>query len=166
MLGVYENFPENIHKLTDFVISTSTKRFQQTLIQLLNEANNKTFDLEDVTEPAIPQCTVTLEFGIAEANNFNYLDKEETNKILRAIYKKILQTIDFYCVLKYYKTQKDKKIPLRFDYYMIRFTFNKNLVRMQIFHERGPRYTSPEDITKFVFNGINRIFSRKMLKKV
>jgi ribosomal protein S13 len=164
MLGVYENFPQTIHKTADFTTSTTTKKLQQTLIQLLKEANNKTFNLQDITVPTIPKCTAILEFGIAEANNFNYLDDEEANKIMEITQKKPFQTMDFYLALKYYKQQNDKKTPLRFDYYMTRLTFDKDLMRMQIFHEKGPRYVSPEDIINFFINGIAKMLSKKILK--
>jgi Txe/YoeB family toxin of Txe-Axe toxin-antitoxin module len=164
MLGVYENFPETVHKTADFTISTTSKKLQQTIIQLIKEANNKTFNLEDITVPTIPKCATIFEFGIAEANSFNYLDNEEANRILEAIQKKPFQIIDFYCALKYYKTQNDKKTSLRFDYYMVRFAFPKDLMSMQIFHEKGPRYISPEDIVNFFVGKINAIFSKKALK--
>jgi hypothetical protein len=60
--------------------------------------------------------------------------------------------------------QNGKKTPLRFDYYMMRFIFNKDSMEIQIFHERGPRYISPEDITDFIGGKINERFSKKILK--
>ena len=164
--GFYENFPKNVHKTASFTTPISSKRLQQTLIQICHETNNKTFNLEDIADPSIPQCTAIFEFGIAETNNFNYLDNEETNKALKTIKKKPLQTIDFFCAIRYYRRQNEKKIPLKFDYYMVRFTFHKNSLEAQIFHERGPRYISPEDIAHFFTNKINQTFSRKVLKEL
>ena len=74
--------------------------------------------------------------------------------------------MDFFCALRYYRIQNGKKTPLRFDYYMLRFTFNKDSVTMQIFHERGPRYISPEDIANLVINKLAANFSKKILKTV
>jgi hypothetical protein len=166
MLGLYENFPKIVHKTTLFATSISNKRLQQALIQTLQKINNKNFNLETITNPSVPQCKVILEFGIAETNNFNYLDTEETNKVLKIIQKKPLQIMDFFCALRYYKMQNEKKTPLRFDYYMIRFTFNKDSMKMLIFHEKGPRYISPEDVAKFVTNKISETFSKKILKTI
>jgi len=166
MLGFYENFPENVHKTALFAASISSKRLQQTLTQILKDINSKTFNLEDTAYPSVPKCTVIFEFGIAEANNFNYLDNEETNKVLKVIQKKPLQVMDFFCAIRYYKKQNEKKTPLKFDYYMIRFTFKKDSMEIQIFHERGPRYVSPEDIVNFVVNKINETFSKKVLKSI
>jgi hypothetical protein len=164
MLGLYENFPKTIHKTASFAASISNKRLQQALIQTLQKINNKNFNLQEITNPSIPQCTAILEFGIAETNNFNYLDNEETNKMLKVIQKKPLQVMDFFCALRYYKMQNEEKTPLRFDYYMIRFIFNEDLMEIQIFHERGPRHVSPEDVANFVANKINETFSKKILK--
>ena len=166
MLGLYENFPKTVHKTAFFAASISNKRLQQALIQTFQKINNENFNLEEIANPSVPKCTVILEFGIAEANNFNYLDEEEANKVLKVIQKKPLQAMDFFCALRYYKMQNGKKTPLRFDYYMIRFTFNKDSMEIQIFHERGPRYTSPEDIANFAVNKISETFSKKILKAV
>jgi hypothetical protein len=164
MLGLYDNFPVNVHKTASFTTSISSKRLQQALIQIFNETNGKTYNLEDVADPSVPQCTVIFEFGIAEANNFNYLDNKEANKVLKVIQKKPLQIMDFYCAIRYYKTQKEKQIPLKFDYYMIRLIFSKNSMETRAFHERGLRYISPEDITDFIADKINDRFSKKILK--
>jgi hypothetical protein len=164
MLGLYENFPKTVHKTALFATSISNKRMQQALIQTLQKINNENFNLEEITNPSVPQCTAILEFGVAEANNFNYLDSQEANKILRVIQKKPLQIMDFFCALRYHKTQDGKKTRLRFDYYMIRSTFNEGSMEIQIFHERGPRYVSPEDIANFVVNKIGETFSKKILK--
>ncbi|NWG10168.1 hypothetical protein HXY33_00190 [Candidatus Bathyarchaeota archaeon] len=164
MLGVYEHFPINIHKITIFSASVPSKKLQQMLTKTLSKMNKENFSSEDIAIQSLSQCTVIFESGIAEANNFNYLDEEETNKALKAIQKKPLQIMDFFCALRYYKIQNEKKTSLKFDYYMMRFIFNKDLMEMQVFHEKGPRYVSPEDITRFIADRINKASSKKMLK--
>lgn len=164
MFGVYEGFPRNVHGIARFAASISKKRLQQALIRVFHEVNNETFNLEDVAHPSIPQCTVIFELGIAEANNFNYLDSEEKNRILKSIRKKPFQVMDFLCAIRYYKTQNGKKTPLKFDYYMLRFTFNKKIIETQIFHERGPRHVAPEDAVNFIIDKINEMFSKRILK--
>ncbi|MEM2995761.1 MAG: hypothetical protein QXI91_07130 [Candidatus Bathyarchaeia archaeon] len=164
VLGVYENFPQNVHKLERFVTSASNRRLQQAIIQALYEVNGKAFNMEEVAVPSIPQCTVIFEFGIAEANAFNYLDKEETDKVLKAINNRLLETMDFFCAVRYYKRQNYRKTPLRFDYYMIRFTFNENMMEIHVFHEKGPRHITPEDIANLIIDKINKTSKKKMLK--
>lgn len=131
---------------------------------MFHKLNNETFSLEDVAHPSIPQCTVIFEFGIAEANSFNYLDNEEINRILKVIRRKPFQVMDFFCAIRYYKIQEEKKTPLKFDYYMLRFIFDKNSTETKIFHERGSQHVSPKDIANFLANKINGMFSKKILK--
>jgi hypothetical protein len=161
MLGFYEIFPKKVHTMAYFRTAASKKRLQRALTQTLHKLNNETFSLEDVTGPSVPQCTVILEFGIADEVNFNYLDEKETNKAFKVINKKPFKIMDFFCAIRYYKTQNKKKTPLKFDYYMLRFTFNKKSTEIQVFHERGPRHVSPEEIVNFVVNKITKSFQGK-----
>jgi hypothetical protein len=164
MLGYYEGFPENPQKTFFFTFSVSNKKLQRTLIQTLHEINGKTFSLQEVSDPSISHCTMIFEFGIAETNIFNYLDKEENKKILKALKKTRLKVMDFYCAIRYYKMKNDKKTPLKFDYYMVRFLFENKLLETRIFHERGPEHATPEDLINFIIRKVNDKFSRKIVK--
>lgn len=166
MLGVYESFPENIQGIAFFASAVSRKRLQQVLIEVFGKLNNETLHLEDFANPSIPKCKVMLELGIAEAQNFNYLDDEEINRVAEEIDRKPLHILDFLCVLRYYRTQNDKERPLRFDYYMLRFVFDKRSIEMRVFHERGSMHISPEEMVEFVGNRINTAFSKRVLRIV
>jgi hypothetical protein len=166
MLGFYENFPANIHRTDNFMSPLSSKKLQQRLIQVLYKINRRTFSFEEVAYPTVPQGTIIFEAGLAEAKNFNYIDEEETKRVLTSLRKVTLQTMDFFCVMRYYKGAGEKKTPLKFDYYLMRFVFGQNSVEIQAFHERGPRYISPEDIVAFLVNEINKTSARKTLKRV
>ena len=166
MIGFYENFPVNIHRIENFTTPLSSKKLQQRLIQVLHDINRRTFSFEEIAYPTVPECTIIFEAGLAEAKNFNYIDEEETRKVLSALRKATFQTMDFFCAVRYYKGTAEKKTPLKFDYYLMRVVFGKNSVEIQVFHERGPRYISPEDITTFLVNEVNKTSSRKTLKSV
>jgi len=166
MLGFYENFPANIHRTDSFTSPLSSKKLQQRLIQVLHDINRRTFSFEEVTYPTVPQGTIIFEVGIAESKSFNYIDEEETKRVLNALRKATFQAMDFFCAVRYYKGAGEKKTPLKFDYYLMRFVFGKNSVEIQIFHERGPRYISPEDLVAFLVNEINKTSARKILKMV
>ena len=164
MLGVYENFPASIHEKAYFTAYISNKTLQKALTQTLYNLNNATFKLEEITNPSVPQCTAIFEFGIAEEANFNYLDMEETRRILKIVRKKPFRIMDFFCALCYYKVQEGEKAPLKFDYYMIRFIFGKNSMEVRVFHERGPRHASPKDIISFIVTKINERLPRRKVK--
>jgi hypothetical protein len=163
MLGLYENFPVNIHRTDNFTSHLSSRKLQQRLIQVLHKLNRETFSFEEVAYPTVPECTIIFEVGLADAKSFNYIDEEETKRALSALKKATFQTMDFFCAVRYYKGVA--KAPLKFDYYLMRLVFGKNSVEIQVFHERGPRYISPEDIVTFLVNMVNGTSSRKILKK-
>jgi len=166
MLGLYENFPENIHRIESFTSSLSSKKLQQRLIQVLSEINRKTFSFEEIAHPTVPKCTIIFEVGIADANSFNYIDEEETNKVLNALKKEPFRVIDFFCAVRYYKAKTEKKVPLKFDYYMMRAVFGKDSMEIRVFHERGPRYIAPEDIVTLLVNKINKTSAKRILKTI
>ena len=164
-LGFYENFPSNIHMVESFNSTLSSKQLQQKLIQVFYDVNRKEFSFEEVANPTIPECKVIFDFGLADAESFNYMDEEEVKKALNLLAKEHLHTMDFFCAIRYYKGNAEKKTALKFDYYLLRTIFSKDAFEIQVFHERGPRYISPEDLALFIFNKTNEAAKRKVLKK-
>jgi hypothetical protein len=163
MLGFYTNFPQTLHRTSDFLKSTSTRRAQQVLIETMFRLNSETFRVEEVSIPSLHDCSVIFEFGIADGNDFNYVDAEEKTILLKTVNKKPLKIMDFVCIIRYYKTEHGKKAHLRFDYYMVRFRFNEN-VEIQVSHEKGPMHVSPEDLVEFVTGRINKASPKRVLK--
>jgi hypothetical protein len=166
MLGFYENFPRTAHTITKYVPLISNRNLQQKLTQTLHALNAQAFDLEKVTDVSIPECAASFEFGIAQANDFNYLDDDETEALLKTISKRPLDVMDFLCVVRYHRVLGEKKRALRFDYSLIRFSFSKDLVDVRVFHERGPRHTSPEDVLNFIVSKVNEESSKRALEEV
>ena len=164
-LGFYENFPPNIHRVESFNSTLSSKQLQQKLIQIFYEINRKEYSFEEIANPTVPEGKVIFEFGMAESESFNYIDEEEVKKALNLLAKQRLHSMDFFCAIRYYKGNGEKKSALKFDYYLLRTVFSKDTLEVQVFHERGPRYISPEDLTMFIYNKLNETSPRKILKK-
>jgi len=164
MLGQYTSFPENPHRLAYFAASISVKRLQQALMETFHKLNEETFRLEDVAPPSIPRCKLVFEFGVAEGNDFSYVDAEEKDRVLKALSRRLFQVLDFLCAIRYYKIEEAKLAPLRFDYYLLRFAFDNDSVQLRVFHERGPVHVSPEDLSEFIVDRINASFPKKVLK--
>jgi hypothetical protein len=160
----YRNFPKTPHKRTAFITTISGRKLQQTLIHTFQKLNKETFRLEDIACPSLPDCTVTLEFGIAQAGDFNFLDDGEADRVLKTVSKTPFQMMDFLCAVRYHKTESGQKKAPRFDYYIVRFVFYDDVSEMQVFHERGPRHVIPEDITNLIMKRINESSSRKIIK--
>jgi hypothetical protein len=108
---------------------------------------------------------VIFEFGLGYAEGFNYIDDEELKKALDLLAKEHLHTVDFFCLIRYYKENGESKQALKFDYYLFRTMYNGGSFEIQVFHERGPRYISPEDLTLIIFNQINKGLKKKVLRK-
>ena len=49
---------------------------------------------------------------------------------------------------------------------MVRAVFPENSVELRIFHDRGPRYMTPEDVGNFVLERIRRASARRALKNL
>jgi hypothetical protein len=165
MIGHYDNFPKNFHRVESFSTNYANRTLQQRLTQVLHEINRKKFSFEEIAYPTVPQCSIIFEIGLADSKNFNFIDDEETKKVSIALSKTPFRRMDFFWAVRYYKRVQGNKAPLRFDYYLMRISFGNKNMETKVFHERGPRYLSPEDLTTFLVNEINKTSTRKILKK-
>ncbi len=164
-IGIYENFPAQIHWVESFNSSLPSRQLQQRLIQLFCEINRREFCFEEITNPTIPEGKIVFEFGLADAQGFSFIDRDETKKAIELLVKTRFECLDVFCAIRYYKGIV-KKTPLKFDYYMLRTTFSKNAFEIRVHHERGPRYISPEELTVIIFNKINEVSDKKVLKRL
>lgn len=163
-LCLHENFPLNVHRVEGFRTTVSVIQLQKKILRTLHEVNQKEFTFEEVANPTVPEGTVFFEFGLANEGGFSYLDEEEFNAIVAFLNKNRLEILDFFCSIRYYKNSGDKKTPLKFDYFMLRTVFGKEIFEVQVYHERGPRYIAPQDLVGFIVNMVNKTQSKKILK--
>jgi hypothetical protein len=164
-LGYYDNFPPNIHHAESYVSVISGRQLQQRLIQLFGELNRREFSFEEVAIPTVPGGVVIFEFGLAETGGFTFLNEAQIKKALDYVSKTHMQTLDFFCAIRYYKNSGGKRQALKFDYYMLRMIFGKGTFEMQVYHERGPRYLSPQDLPQLLAGRINLGSKREILKE-
>jgi len=164
LLGHYENFPKNIHSIALFQYQDSEKSLQQAIFCVFHRLNHETFDL-DVITPYLKQKTkVGFEFGVADGFDFNFLDQNELDLCLRYVAEKELQTLDFFFAIRYHIVRNgNKRVPLNFDYHVLRFTFQESGLKLQIRHERGTQHVMLDDLTDFIAKQINAELSRRQL---
>jgi len=165
-LGVYTGFPENIHYFIEYQVFSSTRQLQQKLLKFLGEINRKEMVFEKISIPTIPGGVVIFEYGLAEDAGFNYLSGEEVKRALGLVENGRVGRLDFFCSIRYYKDTGDKRVALKFDYYMLRAIFRKGEVEVRVFHERGPRYLSPEDLVGFIVDNLNRESQKTILREI
>jgi hypothetical protein len=162
----YKAFPTNIHLIESYSSPLSTRKLQEKIIRVFYEINGKEFSFEDVSNPTVPEGTVIFNIGLAGAKKFNLINSEQVNAAIGVLTKENLQTIDFIIVIRYYKGKPEKRVPLRFDYYLMRTIYGKDKLEMQIAHDCGPRYVTPEDLSEFIVSKINVDSKKKPLKKL
>jgi len=163
LLGHYETFPEVIHGVARLTHRISIRKLQQGILHTLHQLNQENHLLSDIASLPSSKCEVSFEFGVAEGTTFNYLDKEEVEKFQKNIMKESLPIFDVFCVVRYHVVDK-KRVPLKFDYHLVRFMFHKNSVELQICHERGTQRLSLEDLITFIIKRINEELSQQQLK--
>jgi hypothetical protein len=143
----------------------SIKQLQRKLLQFLGNINRKELAFEQVSIPTIPDGIVIFEFGLAEEAGFNYLNDEEVMRAQEFVDHQEVSSLDFFCSIRYYRDGTEKRVALKFDYFMMRAVFGKGSLELRVFHERGPRYLSPEDVASFVVKGVNSESSKKIIRE-
>jgi hypothetical protein len=167
MLGRYENFPENIHVTMSFTTRFTDQKLQRKIMATSREINRKSFSFEEIGIPIMHGCTLIFEFGLAEGKSFNYINDEETKRVLSILKKQSFRVMDFFVAVRNFKDENQKKTPLRFDYYMVRVVFSgNNIIELQVFHERGPRHIAPVDIVEFIERQVNGPLTKKILRRI
>ena len=164
MLGCYENFPQNFHGISFFQYQDSKKGLQQAILNSFHRLNRKTFDLGNVTPYLKQNCLVGFEFGVADGFDFNFLDQNELDQCLKRVDETEMETLDFFFAIRYHLVRDNgKRVPLKFDYHVLRFVFQEGGLEFQIRHEKGTQRVPLDDLTDFVVKQINAELSRKQL---
>jgi len=165
LLGRYKNFPEVIHGVARFTFESPIKNVQQAILCALQQLNQEVCSLNAVTLHLPADIEVSFEAGVAEDVEFNYLDGEELDRFQKSIVEKELPILDFFCVVRYHVVNaRGKRVPLKFDYHLLRFMFQENNMELRICHERGTQRVPLEDLAAFITKRINEELSRKRLK--
>ena len=167
LLGRYENFPEVIHGVVRFTCESSIREVQQTILPALHSLNHEVCSLRAVTLHLPQECEVSFELGVAEDFDFNFLDEKELDRFQRSIVEKELPILDFFFVLRYHVVNDDgKRVPLKFDYHMLRFMFQENSIELRICHERGTQRVPLEDLVTLIVERINEELSQRQLESL
>ncbi|MEM2369725.1 MAG: hypothetical protein QXK73_00785 [Candidatus Bathyarchaeia archaeon] len=94
---------------------------------------------------------IILEVGVANGLSFDYLDTDTLNNLLRAINEKSFHLLDFLLVIRYYKLKSNRRIALRFDFFLLRFLFDEGGgLNILAFHERGLQRISAKELIRFL----------------
>ena len=101
---------------------------------------------------------------MAKGEEFNYLDEEELNKFRKSVVDKAFLILDFFSVVRYHVSKKGRRVPLKFDYHLLRFMFYDDNMELRVTHERGAQHASLEELIVFIAKRVNEDLSKKRLK--
>jgi hypothetical protein len=164
LFGYYENFPKNFHDMSFFQYQDSIKGLQYAILRTLHRLNLESFDLGAVTPYLKQNCVVSFEFGVADGFNFNFLNQDELTRCLKTVDENELLTLDFFFAIRYHIVKDDhKRVPLKFDYHLLRLVFQEGGMEIQICHEKGTQRVPMDDLTIFLIERINVALSQKKL---
>ena len=156
LLGFYRGFPEIPHAKATFTSATPAKTLQKAIAKVAGDLNTQEFVLDTIAHETSGNCNVGFELGIAESTTFNYLTSEEVNRFITSLtQKKSVLNIDLLCIVKYHLASREKRRPLKFDYYLLRFIFRRPEAQLRVFHERGSQHLSIEELVEFLTKQIN-----------
>ncbi len=157
MLGHYEGFPEIVHGVAQLSYKTSPKKLQQAVVVAFYHMNQEKSKLREIGYSFPANCEVNFEFGIGDEATFTFLDKIELSRLERETERNALTLLDFLCALQYHIVDESgRRAPLKFDYYLLRFVFDKNSVELLVSHERGPQRVHVEDLIGFLVRWIKK----------
>lgn len=147
-----------------FQYQDSIKGLQYAVLGTFYRLNNECFDLAAVTPYLKQNCEVSFEFGVADGFNFNFLDHEELTRCLNNVDENELSNLDFFFIIRYHIVKDNgKKVPLKFDYHLLRLVFQESGMEIQICHEKGTQRVPIDDLTYFLIERINVRLSQKKL---
>ncbi len=137
------------------------------ILPALHNLNHEVCGLRAVTLHLPQECEVSFEIGVAEALDFNFLDEKEVDRFQSIIVEKEIFILDFFFVVRYHiVNDNEKRVPLKFDYHMLRFMFQENSIELLICHERGTQRVSLEDLVTLIVKRINEELSQRRLKSL
>lgn len=151
MLGRYDEFPEGAFRFAQFAYSGSAQALQAAIIRTLHALNQQTIDLATLTAASPPNCFVNFEFGVADSDAFCFLDQRELYRLEKMLKTQPMTILDIFCGARYHiKKDTGEKKSLQFDYSVLRFTFEKEIVDLALHYIRGNQRIPRKDFILYL----------------
>jgi len=157
LLGCYDEFPEGTPRFAQFAHSGSTQALQAAILRALHALNQQTINLATLTAASPPRCFVNFEFGIADSDAFCFIDQKEVSRFEKALRTQPVAMLDVFCGARYHiKKDAGEKKSLQFDYSVLRFAFEGEVVDLFLHFIRGNQRIPRKDFILYLKNQIDR----------
>ena len=156
-LGIFTNFSPIIHGIAKASFTCHTHEAQQVLLNTFEELNGH----QEARTLSIGKGEVDgrmrFEVGLAEGNCFIYFEKETSANLASFLeLQKRFRPLDFLLIATYYYTKKEKEMPLKFDYHLLRFLFGQNELNLVLHHVKGTRRLPLDELLTMFFDRFER----------
>jgi hypothetical protein len=158
-LGIFTNFSPMIHGFAKASFTCHTHEAQQVLLDTFEELNGhqETRNLSVGEREGEIDGRMGFEVGLAEGNFFVYFDKETSAGLASFLeQQKRFRPLDFLLIATYYYTRKEKEVPLKFDYHILRFLFGHNELDVVLHHVKGTRRLPIDELLTMFFDRFER----------
>lgn len=157
MLGCYDEFPEGTPLFAQFTHSGSTQILQAAIVRALRTLNQQTIDLATVTAASPPNCFVNFEFGIADSDAFCFIDQKEVRRFETMLRAQPIAMLDMFCGARYHiRKDSGEKKSLQFDYSVLRFAFEGEVVALFLHFIRGNQRIPRKDFILYLKSQIDK----------
>jgi hypothetical protein len=124
---------------------------------VLHALNQQTIDLATLTAASPPNCFVNFEFGIADSDAFCFIDQKEVGRFERMLKTQSIAVLDVFCGARYHlKKDTGKKKSLQFDYSVLRFAFEGEVVDLFLHFIRGNQRIPRKDFILYLKTQIDK----------
>jgi len=167
--GTFANFPSTIHGIAKAKFNDHPAKVQQTIVEAFHKLNDssETYLISPSSRVGTYQGRVGFEIGIAQGTDFYNLTNEVTKNLCRAITsKKPYSRLDFIIIVTYHYKINGKENHLHFDYHQLRFSFNNDTLEIRLFHSKGTRRMSLNELTRRILTCINEEMKHQSLSSL
>jgi hypothetical protein len=110
-----------------------------------------------LTTASPPNCFVNFEFGIADSDAFCYIDQKEVARFEKMLKTHPIAMLDVFCGARYHiKKEAGKRKSLQFDYSVLRFAFEGEVVDLFLHFIRGNQRIPRKDFILYLKNQIDK----------
>lgn len=157
-LGVFTNLPRILHGYAKLTSEADPLILQRTFIKILGKLNSKKVEMAislSGHEGLLPG-EIGFEVGVAEGDCFNYMDNSEEERLMSVLQSNgLMPVLDSFLIVKC-KVKNGRKHSPWFDRYIMRGKFTEGNVEFQLFHERGMRRLSPDELINMLVEELDK----------
>jgi len=158
-LGEFTYFSDTIHGRSHVSFKCPIHRIQRAVVEVMLNLNGR-------EEPRLVSVSghqgevdgkMGFEVGIANGIFFDRLDEASVSELIRYLTSDSdCRVLDFLLVVTYHYSRDGKMLPVRFDHYHLRFSFEEGAIEVLMHHAKGTRRLPLDELFQIIFEELDR----------